>query len=85
MEIPNWIQAGVTVISLGVGALGAYHTIDNRVSVIETKVAELPQAVGELKGVVKDMDDTLDKLNTTLAVVVAKQELAEKEKDKRGR
>lgn len=85
IDVPSWIQAGVVVISLAFGAVGSYYSISQRVVTIESKVAELPQAVGELKGVVKDMDNTLDRLNTTLAVVVAKQEMAEKEKEKRGR
>jgi len=85
IDTPNWIQAGVVVLSLCFGAMGSYYSIDHRVQNVESKVAELPQAIGELRGVVKDMDDTLDKLNTTLAVVVAKQEFAEKEKEKRGR
>lgn len=80
MDVPSWIQAGVTVISLAVGAIGGYYSMSSRVSAVEERVSEIPQSVAEIKLMIKNMDEDLDRANTTLAVVVAKQEMAEKER-----
>lgn len=80
MDVPSWIQAGVTVISLAVGAIGGYYSMASRVSAVEERVSEIPQSVAEIKLMIKNMDEDLDRANTTLAVVVAKQEMAEKER-----
>ena len=82
LDVPNWIQAGVVVISLGFGAMGSYYSIDNRVKNVEGKVAELPQAVGELRSVVKNIDETMNKLQITIAVMEVKQNISDKEKEK---
>lgn len=80
MDVPSWIQAGVTVISLAVGAIGGYYSMASRVSAVEERVSEIPQSVAEIKLMIKNIDEDLDRANTTLAVVVAKQEMAEKER-----
>lgn len=69
LDIPGWIQTGALVVSLSVGAMGSYYTMDNRVSTVEQKVEELPEAIKDLNGAIRSLDASTKRLEIATAVM----------------